>query len=134
MDTNQEINRPFLPDSNKKREEEEADEDYYWSNLRNEIWNESKKIWFIVGPTLISRLANASMSIVSQSYAGHIGDVELASVSIANNVIVGFCWGLLVIFFFTILCTIMFYLTLFSDLYFYRRGLYGILDALIYYC
>ncbi|KAK4490360.1 hypothetical protein RD792_001036 [Penstemon davidsonii] len=83
---NQELNRPLL---NQSQGENTS------SAFADELWNESKKIWHIVGPTLISRLANASMSIVTQSFAGHIGDVELASVSIANNVIVGFNWGLL---------------------------------------
>ncbi|KAI3465406.1 hypothetical protein Pfo_022069 [Paulownia fortunei] len=51
------------------------------------VWAESKKLWHIVGPTVISRISTATMNIVTQSFAGHLGDLELASVSIANNVI-----------------------------------------------
>ena len=35
------------------------------------------------------------MNVITQAFAGHLGDVELAAVSIANTVIVGFYFGLL---------------------------------------
>ncbi|XP_052201648.1 protein DETOXIFICATION 27-like [Diospyros lotus] len=63
-------------------------------NLRR-IWIESKKLWHIVGPSIFSRVATYSMNVVTQAFAGHLGDLELASLSIANNVIVGFNFGLL---------------------------------------
>ncbi|THU69801.1 hypothetical protein C4D60_Mb08t18250 [Musa balbisiana] len=47
---------------------------------------ESKKLWRIVGPAAFSRVA----------FAGHLGDLELASISIANTVVVGFSFGLMV--------------------------------------
>ncbi|KAK4794028.1 hypothetical protein SAY86_012022 [Trapa natans] len=56
---------------------------------------ETKKLWRIVGPAIFSRVAAYSMNIVSQAFAGHIGSVELAAFSIANTVIVGFNFGLL---------------------------------------
>ncbi|KAL0438676.1 UNVERIFIED_CONTAM: protein DETOXIFICATION 27 [Sesamum latifolium] len=65
------------------------------NSLPAKVWDETKQLWHIVGPTVISRISNATMNIITQSYAGHLGDLELASVSIANNVIVGFNWGLL---------------------------------------
>lgn len=67
------------------------------SDLKSRVWIETKKLWQIVGPTIFSRIANYSMNVVTQAFAGHLGDVELAAVSIANNVIVGFNFGLLVI-------------------------------------
>uniref|UniRef100_A0A7N0UN44 Protein DETOXIFICATION n=1 Tax=Kalanchoe fedtschenkoi TaxID=63787 RepID=A0A7N0UN44_KALFE len=59
------------------------------------VWVESKKLWHIVGPAIFSRITTYSMNVVSQAFAGHLGDVELAAFSIANNVIVGFNYGLL---------------------------------------
>ncbi|CAM8983321.1 unnamed protein product [Rhodiola kirilowii] len=59
------------------------------------IWVESKKLWHIVGPAIFSRIASFSMNVVTQAFAGHLGDVELAAFSIANNVIIGFTFGLL---------------------------------------
>ncbi|MCI76755.1 protein TRANSPARENT TESTA 12-like, partial [Trifolium medium] len=35
------------------------------------------------------------MNVVTQAFAGHLGEVQLAAISIANTVIVGFNFGLL---------------------------------------
>ncbi|KAF7829972.1 protein DETOXIFICATION 27-like [Senna tora] len=59
------------------------------------VWIESKQLWKIVGPSIFSRVAMYTMNVVTQAFAGHLGDVDLAAISIANNVIVGFNFGLL---------------------------------------
>ncbi|KAI5355662.1 PREDICTED: DETOXIFICATION [Prunus dulcis] len=59
------------------------------------VWIESKKLWRIVGPNIINRLAGYSMTVITQAFAGHLGNVELASISIATNIIVGFGFALL---------------------------------------
>lgn len=59
------------------------------------VWIETKKLWHIVGPSIFSRVASFTMNVVTQAFAGHLGDVQLASISIANTVIVGFNFGLL---------------------------------------
>ncbi|KAK8631745.1 hypothetical protein V6N13_028525 [Hibiscus sabdariffa] len=59
------------------------------------VWVESKKLWQIVGPAIFSRLTSYSMLVITQAFAGHLGDLELAAISIANNVVVGFDFGLL---------------------------------------
>ncbi|KAK8709974.1 hypothetical protein V6N13_145319 [Hibiscus sabdariffa] len=64
-------------------------------SLTTRVWIESKKLWQIVGPAIFSRLASYSMLVITQAFAGHLGDLELAAISIANNVIVGFDFGLL---------------------------------------
>ncbi|KAA8546749.1 hypothetical protein F0562_003178 [Nyssa sinensis] len=71
---------------------EEDDQDL---DLSQRIWIESKKLWHIVGPAIFSRIASYSMLVITQAFAGHLGDLELAAISIANNVIVGFDFGLL---------------------------------------
>ncbi|KAK8644455.1 hypothetical protein V6N13_123761 [Hibiscus sabdariffa] len=63
--------------------------------ITERVWVESKKLWQIVGPAIFSRLASYSMLVITQIFAGHLGDLELAAISIANNVIVGFNFGLL---------------------------------------
>ncbi|KAH7848985.1 hypothetical protein Vadar_011369 [Vaccinium darrowii] len=74
----------------------EAKEDYREKlDLKTKVWIETKKLWQIVGPSIFSRVATYSMNIITQAFAGHLGDLELASISIANNVIVGFNFGLL---------------------------------------
>ncbi|KAL9245602.1 hypothetical protein vseg_019232 [Gypsophila vaccaria] len=59
------------------------------------VWCESKKLWHIVGPSIISRIASYSMLVITQAFAGHLGDLELAAISIGSNVIVGFDFGLM---------------------------------------
>ncbi|XP_059643735.1 protein DETOXIFICATION 27-like [Cornus florida] len=73
-------------------EYQEDDQDL---DLLRRVWIESKKLWHIVGPAIFSRLASYSMFVITQAFAGHLGDLELAAVSIATNVIVGFDFGLL---------------------------------------
>lgn len=65
-------------------------------SLSIRVWTETKKLWQIVGPAIFSRLASYTMNVITQAFAGHLGEVQLASISIANTVIVGFNFGLLV--------------------------------------
>lgn len=67
-------------------------------------WDESKKLWHIVGPSIISRICSYTMLVVNQAFAGHLGDLQLAAVSIACNVIVGFDYGLMVRLFLFLIC------------------------------
>lgn len=64
--------------------------------LKNRILVETKKLWQIVGPAIFSRITTYSMLVITQAFAGHLGDLELAAISIVNNVTVGFNFGLLV--------------------------------------
>ena len=66
------------------------------TSLKTRFLIESKKLWQIAGPSIFRGVASYSMIVVTQAFAGHLGDVELASISIANTVIVGFNIGLLV--------------------------------------
>ncbi|TVU09890.1 hypothetical protein EJB05_43389, partial [Eragrostis curvula] len=61
--------------------------------LAKEVWEESKKLWVVTGPAAFTRLAFYGMGVVSQAFAGHIGDRELAAVAIAVTVISGLNLG-----------------------------------------
>ncbi|KAL6844658.1 hypothetical protein ACP4OV_025317 [Aristida adscensionis] len=63
--------------------------------LAKEVWEESKKLWEIVGPAVFMRLVLYSMNVVSQAFAGHLGDRDLAAFSIASTVISGLNFGFL---------------------------------------
>ncbi|TVU22653.1 hypothetical protein EJB05_32368, partial [Eragrostis curvula] len=65
------------------------------SHLGRRVFEESKKLWVIVGPSIFTRIANYSMNVIMQAFAGHIGDLELASVSFACTVLVGFNYGIM---------------------------------------
>lgn len=76
-------------------EKTKRDDDIVVQDLACRVGVESKKLWQIVGPAIFSRLTSYSMLVITQAFAGHLGDLELAGISIANNVIVGFDFGLL---------------------------------------
>ncbi|CAI9111098.1 OLC1v1011235C1 [Oldenlandia corymbosa var. corymbosa] len=63
--------------------------------LRQRVFTESKKLWQIVGPSIFSKISAYSMNVITQAIAGHLGETELAAMSVVNNVIVGFDFGLL---------------------------------------
>ncbi|TVU22651.1 hypothetical protein EJB05_32366, partial [Eragrostis curvula] len=56
---------------------------------------ESKKLWVIVGPAIFTRTVTYSLNVITQAFAGHLGELELASVSFACTVLAGFNYGLL---------------------------------------
>lgn len=64
--------------------------------LAKRVWEESKMLWAVVGPAAFMRLVLYSMNVVSQAFAGHLGDLEFAAFSIANTVIFGVGFGFLV--------------------------------------
>ncbi|KAI3899762.1 hypothetical protein MKW92_053128 [Papaver armeniacum] len=64
-------------------------------DLPSRVWTESKKLWHIVGPAIFSRIASYAMFVITQSVAGHLGNLELAAISLSINVVVGFSFGLL---------------------------------------
>ncbi|KAL5558576.1 hypothetical protein UlMin_034787 [Ulmus minor] len=87
---NKDLTKPLLtPEASPEKHKENKDD------AVSRFWVESKKLWVIVGPAIFSRVASFSMNVITQAFAGHIGDVELAAISIANTVIVGFNFGLL---------------------------------------
>ncbi|CAK9149026.1 unnamed protein product [Ilex paraguariensis] len=56
---------------------------------------ESKKIWQIAGPSIFSRLAMFSLTVITQSFAGHLSDRDLAAISIVTTVIISISFGFL---------------------------------------
>lgn len=75
--------------------QESPDLEAYEAGLGRRILIESKKLWRIVGPAIISRVALYAMNVTTQAFAGHLGDLELAAFSISNTVLIGFVFGLL---------------------------------------
>lgn len=59
-------------------------------------WDGSKKMWKIAGPAIITLLAQYSIGFINVAVVGHLGEVELASVSIVQNLIGYFVYGLIV--------------------------------------
>ncbi|XP_039038688.1 protein DETOXIFICATION 27-like [Hibiscus syriacus] len=63
--------------------------------LISKAWDESKKLWFVAGPSIFSRLAMFSVTVITQGFAGHLGDLNLAAISIATTVIISIAFGIL---------------------------------------
>lgn len=59
-------------------------------------WDESKKIWHIALPAILTAVFQFSIGFVTTAFVGHLGEVELAAVAVVENVIEGFAYGILV--------------------------------------
>ncbi|KAH9324802.1 hypothetical protein KI387_004980, partial [Taxus chinensis] len=63
--------------------------------FRKESWIEWKKLWVIAGPAIFTTLCNFSIQVTTQIFVGHLGTVEQAGVAIANSVISGLAFGIM---------------------------------------
>lgn len=57
---------------------------------------ESKKLWYLAGPAIFTTVCQYSLGAVTQTFAGHVGTLDLAAVSVENSVIAGFSFGVMV--------------------------------------
>nr|XP_043607362.1 protein DETOXIFICATION 28-like isoform X3 [Erigeron canadensis] len=64
-------------------------------SLVQRTWTEVKKIWKVAGPSIFSRLSLYSLAVITQSFAGHLNDTDLAAISIATTVITSITFGFL---------------------------------------
>ncbi|XP_009793955.1 protein DETOXIFICATION 33-like isoform X1 [Nicotiana sylvestris] len=58
-------------------------------------WVESRKMWKIAAPAVLTAVAQFSIGFVTVAFIGHLGSTELAAVSIVQNVIEGFVYGIM---------------------------------------
>ncbi|RZC64366.1 hypothetical protein C5167_008054 [Papaver somniferum] len=72
----EEIMRPLLEGNNGYHSQNEND-------LARRVWIESKKLWHIAGSGIFSRISGFSITIITIAFAGNLGNLELASISIA---------------------------------------------------
>nr|POE46613.1 protein detoxification 27 [Quercus suber] len=89
----EEQQKPLLTSTSEQSQEEELNA----SSLLRQTWLESKKLWAIAGPSIFSRLAMFSMTVITQSFSGHLSDLDLAAISIASTVIIAITFGFLVL-------------------------------------
>lgn len=57
---------------------------------------ESKKLWYLAAPAIFTCVCQYSLGAITQVFAGHVGTLELAAVTIENSDIAGFSLGVLV--------------------------------------
>ncbi|XP_059633678.1 protein DETOXIFICATION 29-like isoform X2 [Cornus florida] len=56
---------------------------------------ESKKLWWLGAPAILTSISQYSMAAITQVFAGHLGTIDLAALSIENSVIAAFCYGIM---------------------------------------
>lgn len=64
--------------------------------LKKEFYSESKKLWFLAAPAIFTIVSQYSIGAITQVFAGHVGNIQLAAVAVQNNLIAGFSFGILV--------------------------------------
>ena len=89
------IKQALLPESLIK-EDEDDQQPYNYKHLASRVWIESKKLWHIVAPAILSRILSFSMNLITQAFVGHLGDIQPAAISIVVNFICGISFGFLV--------------------------------------
>ncbi|XP_048434103.1 protein DETOXIFICATION 40-like isoform X1 [Pyrus x bretschneideri] len=63
--------------------------------LKPALWIESKLLVVLAAPAIIVYMINYVMSMSTQMFCGHLGNLELAASSLGNNGIQIFAYGLL---------------------------------------
>ena len=61
-----------------------------------EFKTESKKLWYLAAPAIFTSVCQYSLGAITQVFAGHVGTLELAAVTVENSDIAGFSLGVLV--------------------------------------
>ncbi|GER54813.1 MATE efflux family protein [Striga asiatica] len=59
----------------------------------SEFKHESGKLWYLAGPAIFTSLCQYSLGAFTQTFAGHVGTLELAAFSIENSAIAGVSLG-----------------------------------------
>ncbi|CAI0463508.1 unnamed protein product [Linum tenue] len=62
-------------------------------DFSREFLAESGRLWFLAGPAIFMCLCQYSLGAVTQVFAGQVGTLELAAVSVENSVIASFSSG-----------------------------------------
>lgn len=57
---------------------------------------ESKKLWRLAGPAILTSICQYSLGALTQTFAGQVGDLALAAVSVENSVVAGLAFGVMV--------------------------------------
>jgi MATE family multidrug resistance protein len=66
------------------------------SNLKQRIWAELKIMWRIAFPAILARVSSFGMIVVTQSFIGHVSELDLAAYALVQSLILRFSNGILV--------------------------------------
>lgn len=63
--------------------------------LVSKIWEESRLQWQVSFPAILIEVFQFSIGFVTTGFVGHLGEVELAAVTVVENILEGFAFGVL---------------------------------------
>ncbi|XP_076925735.1 protein DETOXIFICATION 24-like [Bidens hawaiensis] len=63
--------------------------------LQKRVWDESKKIWRVALPGIIARVSSFGTIVVTQSFVGHVSNIDLAGYALVQTLTVRFINGTL---------------------------------------
>ncbi|RLN15799.1 hypothetical protein C2845_PM02G18120 [Panicum miliaceum] len=63
--------------------------------LLRRCWEESRLLWRLAFPVLLSEVFQFSIGFVTTGFVGHLGEVELAAVSVVENILDSSAYGVL---------------------------------------
>nr|ABR18290.1 unknown [Picea sitchensis] len=63
--------------------------------MRAAVFLESKLLWSLALPAIVVYMVNYIMSMATQIFCGHLGNLELAAASLGNTGIQVFAYGLM---------------------------------------
>ncbi|KAL0383342.1 UNVERIFIED_CONTAM: protein DETOXIFICATION 24 [Sesamum calycinum] len=66
------------------------------SDLKGRIWEESKQIWRVALPSIISRVTSFGTLVVTQLFIGHISSVDLAGYALVQTISERFVEGIVI--------------------------------------
>ncbi|KAK4852564.1 hypothetical protein QYF36_025055 [Acer negundo] len=75
-------------------EEEEVDQSG-GPRLRRRIWNEFKIIWRITFPSMVARMTSFGIILATQSFLGHVSEIDLATFALVQSIFLRFVNGIL---------------------------------------
>ncbi|GER39199.1 MATE efflux family protein [Striga asiatica] len=67
-----------------------------FASFFSEFKNESSKLWRLAAPAILTTVFQYSLGAITQTFAGHVGQLDLAAFSIENSVIGGLSYGIMV--------------------------------------
>ncbi|KAB5522008.1 hypothetical protein DKX38_026327 [Salix brachista] len=63
--------------------------------IKNVFWRETVKLWKIAGPIALSLIYQNGTNILTSIFVGHLGNLQLSTISVSLSVIITFCFGFL---------------------------------------
>ncbi|CAN4105054.1 unnamed protein product [Withania somnifera] len=88
-------NEPLLDNHNELDGEEKHSGKGDDVEFVKEFGPESNRLWQLAGPAIFTSICQYSLGALTQTFAGQVGELELAAVSIENSVIAGLAFGVM---------------------------------------